>query len=90
MINSVTFEDAVAVTTSDGTNDPAGPFSGFYVGTSAPGDVKVRTERGNDVVFKNVIQGTVYNIRILRVWTTGTTASNILGLKSELSGRINA
>lgn len=79
MIEKITYENAVAVTPSDFTDDPAGPFAAFYVGTT--GNVKVRTFRGNDVVFKNVPQGTTIRVAIKRVWSTGSgTPADVVGL----------
>ncbi len=77
-IQDITYENATAVTASDTTADPAGPFAAFYVGTT--GNVKVTTIRGNSVVFTNVPQGTTVRVAISRVWITGTTASTVLGL----------
>lgn len=68
----------MAVTPSDATNDPAGPFAGFFVGGA--GAVKVHTVRGRDVVLTGCLAGTVYEVAITRVWSTGTTATNVLGL----------
>lgn len=78
-ILSITYEDAVPVTPSDSTNDPSGPFAGFYVGIA--GDVKVRTSRGRDVVFPACNAGTIYTCAILRVWSTGSAhPTSILGV----------
>lgn len=85
MIEAITYEDAVAVTPSDSTPDTSGPFAGLYIGVT--GDVKVHTLRGSDVVFKNVPQGTTLRVAVSRVWTTGTAATNILGLKQMPWGK---
>lgn len=78
-IQDTTYESAQAVTASDTTDDPNGPFAAFYVGTT--GDVKVRDYRGHDTVFKNVPQGTTVRVAIKRVWSTGTgSPSTVLGL----------
>lgn len=78
-IMAVTYENAWAVTPSDATDDPKGPFAAFYVGTT--GNVKVHTARGNDVTFKNVPQGTTIHVAITRVWSTGSgTPADVLGL----------
>lgn len=80
-LSAITYDDAVAVTASDGTNDPNGGangFQGLYIGGA--GDVKVTTSAGTAVVFHAVPVGTVLRIRCQRVWSTGTTATNVLGL----------
>lgn len=78
-IETITYEDAIAVADSDTAADPHGPFAAFYVGTT--GDVTVTTLRGRKALFKNVPQGTTIRVAIQRVWTTGTgTPSTILGL----------
>jgi hypothetical protein len=69
---------AFAITTSDTGNFYA---TALYVGTG--GDVKVDMEDTDDtaIVFSNVPAGTVLPIRVKRVYATGTTASNIVGLR---------
>lgn len=79
-ILAVTYEAAFTPTQSNTVDDPAGPFAAFYVGVT--GDVKVTTLSGQDVVFKNVQQGTGIPVAHRRVWVTGTTASSILSLVS--------
>ena len=50
----------------------------LYVGTG--GNLKVTTAAGDDVTFVNVQGGAFLPIQVVRVWATGTTASNILAL----------
>lgn len=66
--------DAATVSTSDTVNftDP----SVIYVGTS--GNVKVTTAQGTAVTFSNVPAGVVIPVQVIRVWTTGTTATNMI------------
>ena len=66
--------DAAAVTPSD-TNNLATP-SVIWVGTA--GNVKVTTAQGSDVVFTAVPGGTVLPVQVIRVWATGTAATNIV------------
>jgi hypothetical protein len=80
-ISAITYDDAVAVTASDSVNDPNGGSSGFaglYVGGA--GDIKVTTSAGTAVVLKAVPVGTFVRLRCMRVWSTGTTATNVVGL----------
>jgi hypothetical protein len=50
----------------------------LYVGTG--GDLRVTTVYGDDVTFSNVNSGQVLPVRAIRVWSTSTTATDILGL----------
>jgi len=77
-ILAVTYDDAIAVTASDATNDPAGPFAGFYTGSG--GTIKVTTIRGTTTTFTNVQSGVAMTVPILRVWSSVTTATGVLGL----------
>jgi hypothetical protein len=69
-------DTAQAVTTSD--TDP-NVFARLYIGGA--GNVKVTTENGDAVTFTAVPVGTVLPIRVSLVWATGTTATNIVGLR---------
>lgn len=75
------FDSATPVSANDSTDDPFGPFAGFYTG--AGGNIKVHTCRGDDVTFSSAAAGIVIECAISRVWSTGTTVSpktSILGL----------
>ena len=76
------YDSAIAVTASDTTADPAGPFASLYVGTSTgiAGTLTVTTIRGTKVTFTGVLAGTIIPVAVQRVWSTGTTATNVLGL----------
>jgi hypothetical protein len=63
------------------TTDP--PFNSawpcvLYVGTG--GTLKVRTAGGNEVTLVGVAAGTFIPIQVVRVFSTGTSATNILAL----------
>lgn len=66
---------ATSVTLSDSANNS---YSALYVGTG--GNVKVTTQDGNAVTFSNVPSGGYIWVQTSLVWSTGTTASNIIGL----------
>lgn len=51
---------------------------GIYVGTT--GNLEVQDTRGNAATFVAVPAGTVLALRATRVLSTGTTASNIVGM----------
>jgi hypothetical protein len=61
-------------------DDPAGPFAGFYTGSG--GDIKVRTIRGQDRTFHGTVAGVVITCAILRVWSSVTAATNVMGMTS--------
>jgi hypothetical protein len=66
--------DAAAVTPSD-TQDLPEP-SIIYVGNV--GAVKVTTAQGTEVTFIGVPSGSVIPVQVRRVWSAGTTASDIV------------
>lgn len=65
---------AEAIVTSDSANLETP--SVVYVGTS--GNVKVTTPQGSEATFVNVASGTVIPVQVLKVWATGTTATNLV------------
>lgn len=70
------YRSATAITPAD-TNLTTFPHA-LYIGTA--GTLKVTTVNGDDVTFGNVTAGTLLNLHVKRVWSTGTSASNIVGL----------
>jgi hypothetical protein len=70
-------DNAFAITTDDDT-DLTNFTRGLYVGVS--GDVKVDLVASGTVVFTDLIAGVIHPIRAKRVYATGTTATNIVGL----------
>lgn len=73
--------DIVAVTKSDGTNDPNGPFRGVVFGTA--GILKITTMDDTDRTIPSGVlaAGVIHPIRVKRVWSTTTTAADIWGVK---------
>lgn len=77
---------ALVVATSDTLNIPSiSDASGrgnngcvLYVGTG--GNLRVLTAGGDDVVFAGLQNGTFLPVNVVRVFSTGTTASDILAL----------
>lgn len=74
-------QDIVAVTKSDATDDPAGPFRGIVIG--GVGIVKLHTAAGQDRTIPSGVlaAGVVHPIRFTRVWNSTTTATDIHGVK---------
>lgn len=68
---------AIAVTPSDSA-DLSVFTRGIYVGTG--GDLVVTTVNGQTVTFKNLAGGMVHPICAKRIWSTNTTATDILGV----------
>jgi len=69
----------LAVTPSDVANLPGGKARGLYVGVT--GDVTVLSPTGAaGVAFVAVPAGTVLNVEVLRVYATGTDATDIVAL----------
>lgn len=50
----------------------------LYVGGS--GNIKVKTASGNDLTFTGLNAGTFVPVQVVQVFSTGTTATNILAL----------
>ena len=75
---------AFAVTTSNTVNftnpsNAAVPITAvIYVGTA--GNVQVQTAQNETVIFSNVLAGTVIPLQVVRVWTTNTTATNLVAI----------
>lgn len=69
-------EEAADVTPNNST---VVSFRALYVGTG--GDLSVMTKYGTTLTFKNVPNAFVLELRVIRVRSTGTTASDIIGFK---------
>ena len=69
-------DGAAAVTPNDGA-DLAHVARALYVGST--GDIKIDTPNGDTVTFSAVPVG-IFPVRANRVYSTGTTATNIVAL----------
>lgn len=65
---------AETFTNSDTVNLPSP--SVIYVGGA--GNVKVTTAQGDEVTFVGLQAGAVIPVQVIRVWSTGTTATSLL------------
>lgn len=63
----------------DDNADLIAPTRGLWVGTY--GDVRLRTVGGSDITLVAVTAGIIHPIRVIRVFATGTNASDIVGLR---------
>lgn len=50
----------------------------LYIGTT--GTLKVTTVAGDDVTFTGIVSGSFFPVQVRKVWSTGTSASNIIAL----------
>ena len=74
---------AASVTPSDTANIPSvsgGTNNGCVLYVGSAGTLRVQTVGGDDVTFNNINTGAFIPVQIVRVYATGTTASNILAL----------
>ncbi|MDB4350214.1 hypothetical protein OAA38_00215 [bacterium] len=70
-------KDAFAISGNDST-DLAKSTRSIYVGGS--GNIKLTTIDGSTVTFNSAIAGSILPIRAKRIFSTGTTATNLIGL----------
>ena len=76
--NDRSFEQFFAITPHDSTNFALGAVRGIYVGGA--GNIVAINEAGTAVTFLAVPVGTVLKIAAIRVNSTSTTATNLVGL----------
>ncbi len=77
-IKAVQMFGGTPVTQDDANNDPNGPFDAIQA-TGVAGLAKVHTYNGDDLPIYMIL-GKIYYIKCTRVWTTGTAATNIIGM----------
>ncbi len=80
-IGAQTFMGARAVTQSDTTADPAGPFVSLQATTSA-GLAQVSTGLGDQVTIYLPL-GVPINLNVTRVWQSVTAATGIVGFVAK-------
>ena len=73
---TVSAYDARAVTLSDSTI--LEPTRALFIG--AGGNLKVTMAYGTEVTFANTVAGSILPIQVTKVWSTGTTATNVIAL----------
>jgi hypothetical protein len=67
--------DIPSVSTQDGSGN-----NGCVLYVGGYGDVRVMTAGGDTITFTGVLGGTFFPVQVLRVYATGTTATNIVAL----------
>lgn len=70
-------DEAASIAPSD-TADLAVATRALYVGTG--GDVRLRMLGGGEITLANVASGSLIPIRATRVFATGTSATQLVGL----------
>jgi len=79
-LGNMFYDTALAVTPSDGSDLTGEPFFALFVGVG--GDVKVDMASGTGtVVLKNCASGQILPLMVERVYSTGTTATDIIAFK---------
>jgi len=79
-LGNMFYDTALSVTPSDGSDLTGEPFYAVYVGTG--GDLRVdMSDGGSAVTLSNVASGQLLPIMVERIYSTGTTASNIIAFK---------
>jgi hypothetical protein len=52
-----------------------------YVGSTSGGSaIQVTTANGDNVTFSGLVAGSVLPVQVLRVWSTGTSATSLIGI----------
>jgi len=70
-------ENAVAVVPND-SSDLTNTARALYIGGA--GNIKVDTSAGDTVIFYAAPVGSIIPVRVRRVYSTGTTATNITSI----------
>ena len=80
-VQAITYEGGAAVTQSDTTVDPNGPWAALEATTGA-GSCKVTMLNG-DVLTMYLPQGLIKPTAVKQVWSTGTGATGIVGYRAN-------
>jgi hypothetical protein len=73
----ITSIDSFFAITPSNSVDLANETIAIYVGT--PGDLRIDDVNGNTVTFSNLANGIFHPIQAKKVYSTGTSATNIIG-----------
>lgn len=75
---SVGSADNAALVTPSDSADLSSPAQALFVGGA--GNIKVTTQGGQTLLLTGVTAGSVLPLRVTRVWSATTTATNIAAL----------
>ena len=75
--NASGFGTGLAITPDDNADIAGGSLRGFYVAVA--GNVKVTMRDGSIVTWPALAAGAPHPIEAKRIWSTGTTATGIVG-----------
>lgn len=75
--DTVSARGGFTVTPSD-TADLRVITRGLYVGTT--GNLRVTLDNGDDVTFVTIAAGIIHPLYVKRVWSTNTTATNLVAV----------
>ena len=67
--------DIPSVSTQDGAGN-----NGCVLYIGGAGNIKVTTAGGDTVTFTGVLAGSFFPVQVLRLWSTGTTATSVIAL----------
>jgi hypothetical protein len=67
--------DIPSISTQDGTGN-----NGCVLYVGGAGNIKVTTAGGDTLIFTGILAGSFFPVQVLRLWSTGTTATNIIAL----------
>jgi hypothetical protein len=67
--------DIPSVSTQDGTGN-----NGCVLYVGGAGNLKVTTVGGDEVTFSSVLAGSFIPVQVVKVWASGTSATNIIAL----------
>lgn len=80
-VSNDVYNDGAAITPSDTVNE-TNPFDAIHVGSIAGGAaIVVVFEHGETVTLAGCLAGHVYRVHGIRVNSTSTTASSLVGLR---------
>lgn len=69
--------DCADITPSN-TANMAREARAIFIGSG--GNLKITTQYGSTVTFKNLVRGQILPVQVVKVWATGTTAGDLIAL----------
>jgi hypothetical protein len=67
--------DIPSVSAQDGSGN-----NGCVLYVGGAGNIRVTTAGGDDIIFYGLAAGTFVPVQVIKVWSTSTTATNIVAL----------